>query len=148
MKRSYVYVVIFIFLVLVSCKDADRFVEPDYVLKKWARSIEKLNYKDYCKCEAYPKSLSVFRKMYKDYYIVDIMTIDIEDVKEEDVRKDHEKNPYLHRSLSFEGTLVKRKTKKSFQIIRGNAVFIRFLDGKQKKDGWKISNRTMVRINR
>ncbi|MDY6969418.1 MAG: hypothetical protein SVR08_12300 [Spirochaetota bacterium] len=135
-------------MMLLLCKDQDRFVKPNYVLKKWSRAIEKLDYKKYSQCEAYPKSKSVFREMYKDYYLVDIMTTDIEEADEKKIRMDLEGNSYIRGAVSFEATIVKRINKIPYQIIRGNADFIKFIDGKRKRDGWLISNRSLIRINR
>jgi hypothetical protein len=136
------------FALTITCKDRDRFAEPNYMLIKWAKSIQALNYRDYSSCEAYPKTEPVFREMYKDYFLTDVMTTAIEDADEKNKRNDQDGNAYLHRSVSFECNVVNRGTKKPYQIMRGDAVFIRFLDGKRAKDGWLISNRTLIRINR
>ncbi len=133
---------------LDSCKKEKKTPEPVYVLKKWGMALEELNYRLYCQCEAYPKDVSVFRDMYKDYYIVDIMAIEVEDEDKEDVRRDYKNDPYLYRAVTFEGTAVKRETKKPYQLIRGDAVFIKFLDGERKNDGWLMSNRTITRTNK
>ncbi len=135
-------------LMLISCKKDDKVPEPAYVLQKWAKSLEKLNYKKYSKCEAYPKAESVFREMYRDYYIIDIATIDVEDADEKEIRKNYKGDSFLHRAVSFEGTAVKRDSKKPYQLIRGDAVFVKFIDGKRKNDGWLMSNRTLTRINK
>ena len=86
--------------------------------------------------------------MCKDFYIVDIMTTEPEGEDEKNVRKDHNSNTFTYRTVSFEGAVVKRSTGKSYQLVRGDAVFIKFLDGKRIKDGWLISNRTMIRTDR
>ncbi len=135
-------------LMLSSCKKEEKIPEPVYVLQKWSKSLEKLDYKKYSKCEAYPKAERVFRDMYRDYYIIDITAIDVEDADEENVSKNYKGDSYIHRSVSFEGTAVKRDSKKPYQLIRGDAVFVKFIDGKRKKDGWLISNRTITRINK
>ena len=49
-----------------GCTKKERFAEPGYILKKWARAVKKLNYKVYRQCEAYPKNARVFYEMYKD----------------------------------------------------------------------------------
>ncbi|MDY6935483.1 MAG: hypothetical protein SVZ03_14815 [Spirochaetota bacterium] len=148
MTKISLFLVLSVFIIFESCKSEDRFVEPNYVLGRWAKSIEKLNYREYCRYEAYPKTESVFKKMYKDYYILDLMTTDIEEADEKNIRKDQEGNSYLHRALSFEGAVVNRSNKKPYQLLRGNAVFIRYIDGKRKRDGWLISNRTLMRIDK
>ena len=86
--------------------------------------------------------------MYRNYYFVDIMTTEIEDADDKNARKDQEGNSYLHRSLEFEGAIINRQTRKATGVIRGNAVFVKFLDGKRAKDGWLISNRTLIPVQR
>ena len=126
----------------------EKIPEPVYVLQKWADSIEKLDYRKYKECEAYPKDENVFRKMYGSYYMVDITAIEVDKLKEEDVRKNPAGESFIHRAVNFEGTAVKRETKKPYQVIRGDAVFVKFLDGNRKNDGWLMSNRTITRIDR
>lgn len=133
---------------VLSCGSQKKFVEPDYVLKKWSKAIRDLNYREYSACEAYPRSEAVFREMYKDYYIADLMVTDKEDVDEENVRKDREGKSYIHRSVSFEGAIVQRKANVPMQVLRGNAVFIKFIDGERSDEDWLISNRTFIRIDR
>lgn len=135
-------------LTITGCKREDRFIEPNIVLKKWAKSIEDLNYFEYNRYEANTKSEAVFREMYRDYYMVDLMATEVEDPDEKDVRKNGDGMKFIHRSVSFEGSLVNRATRKPYQVVRGDAVFVRFLEGKRRNDGWLISNRTLVRINR
>lgn len=134
--------------VVLSCGSQKKFVEPDYVLKKWSKAIRDLNYREYSACEAYPRSEAVFREMYKDYYIADLMVTDKEDVDEENVRKDRNGKSYIHRSVSFEGAIVQRKGNEPVQVLRGNAVFIKFIDGERSDEDWLISNRTFIRIDR
>jgi hypothetical protein len=133
---------------LDSCKSEKKIPEPVFVLKKWAKSIEELNYRLYTLCEAYPKDVAVFRDMYKDYYIIDLMALEVEDEDKEDIKRDYKNDPFLQRTVTFEGTAVKRDTKKSFQLIRGDAEFVKFLEGERKNDGWLMSNRTITRINK
>ena len=151
MKNFYLSILILVCMLVVSldsCKKEKKIPEPVYVLKKWEKALEELNYRVYCQCEAYPKDIAVFRDMYKDYYIVDLMVIAVEDEDKGDVRKDYKNDPYLYRGVTFEGTAVKRDTKKPYQLIRGDAVFIKFLEGERKNDGWLMSNRTIARINK
>ena len=151
MKKFYPSILIMISLMVISldsCKKEKKIPEPVFVLKKWGKALEELNYRLYCQCEAYPKDVSVFRDMYKEYYIIDLMAIEVEDEDKEDVRKDYNNNAYLYRAVSFEGTAVKRDTKKPYQLVRGDAVFIKFLDGERKNDGWLMSNRTITRTNK
>ncbi len=152
MKRNIVFYLTALagifFVTIISCKKEEKIPEPVYVLQKWAASIEKLDYNKYKECEAYPKDNNVFRKMYSSYYIVDMIAIDVDEAKEKDVRKNYKGDSFIHRSVNFEGTVVKRETKKPYQIIRGDAVFVKFLDGDRKNDGWLMSNRTLTRIDR
>ncbi|MCX7677707.1 MAG: hypothetical protein N2316_00660 [Spirochaetes bacterium] len=133
---------------VVQCKDESRFVEPNYVLQKWARAIQQLNYREYASCEAYPKEEAVFREMYREYYLAEIMTTEVDEISQSKELKDHEGNRYLRRTLEFEATIVKRNTGKPDGIVRGNADFIRYLEGKRAKDGWLLSNRTIIFVPR
>ena len=127
MKKTACLMIIAALAVVISCKDENRFVEPNFVLTKWAGSIQNLNYRDFASCEAFPKSEATFREMYRNYYFVDIMTTEIEDADDKNARKDQEGNSYLHRSLEFEGAIINRQTRKATGVIRGNAVFVKFL---------------------
>lgn len=144
----------FIILILLaaaffpSCKEKKKFVEPSFVLNRWGRAIQNLNYREYAMCEAYPKSEPVFREMYRDYYFSDIVTVRIEDPDRKNLREDYEGNRFMHCMVSFEAGVVKRSTAKQYRIVRGDAVFIKFMEGKRAKQGWLISNRTMVSVNR
>jgi len=135
-------------VVTLSCKDENRYVEPNYVLTRWAGALQNLNYREYAACEAYPKSEATFREMYRSYYVVDIMTTDIEDPDDRKVRTDQSGNRYLHRSLDFEGTIINRETRKASGVMRGNAVFVKFLDGRRSRDGWLLSNRMITHVPR
>lgn len=148
MKKIAVLFLIAMTFALVSCKGDKKIPEPAYVLQKWAKAIEKLDYQSYAKCEAYPKSDAVFRDMYKEYYITDIMTVQVDDPDENNISKDFEGNSFMHRSASFEASAVKRNTNKPYQLQRGEAVFVKFLDGKRYKDGWLLSSRTIININK
>ena len=135
-------------LLVLSCKKEKKVDEPSLVLQRWTKSINDLNYKNYSRCEAYPKDRAVFKEMYKHYYLVDLMTIEVGRPAKKDIRKDHNGNSFIQRPVSFEATSVKRSSKKPYQLIRGDVTFIKFLDGKRKKDGWLISNRTLLRIDK
>ncbi len=147
MKKSYVMFLVFC-IMLGGCGKKESFTEPGYVLQKWSKAIQNLDYDAYARCEAYPKSEEIFREMYRDYYFIDIMVTGMEDANEKDIRKDHDGNPFVFRSVSFEGSVVKRSTGKPYELLRGDAIFIRFIDGKRAKQGWIISNRTFVTIKR
>ncbi len=148
MKRALTGVLVLCVAAVFSCKEKPQYAEPNFVLQKWAKSIEQLNYPAYAACEAYPKSEQVFRDMYKDYYLVDMMTTDIEPESKDAARKDQEGASFVHRGINFEGTIMDRKTHRPSGIMRGNAVFIRFTEGKRRNDGWLMSNRTLIRIDR
>jgi hypothetical protein len=148
MRKIACYVLVVASCAVFSCGTQKKYTEPDYILKKWSKAIRDLNYRAYSACEAYPRSESVFKEMYKDYYIVDLMVTDKEGVDEDDVRKDPDGKSYIRRSISFEGTIVQRKNKEPVQVLRGNAIFIKFIDGQRADDDWLISNRTFIRIDR
>ena len=137
----------FLFL-FISCKKEKKFVEPEFILKKWTKSIKTFNYNEYKKYEAYPKSAPVFREIFSEYYMTDLMVTTIGDLDKKKVFKDHIGNSYIKRKISFESTEVKRKTGKPVHIIRGDVMFVKFIDGKRQDDGWLMSNRTIVRVKR
>ncbi len=146
--KKIVFAFIAIALVATGCKKAERTPEPALVISKWARAIQDQNYQGYTLCEAYPKSEAVFRDMYRDYYLTDLMVTSVEDADEKDIRKDQDGNPFMYRSLSFEASAVRRATGRPYQVVRGEAVFIKFTEGKMAARGWLMSNRTFITINR
>ncbi len=133
---------------VLSCKDESRFVEPNYVLRKWASAIQQLNYREYASCEANPKAEAVFREMYREYYLVDVMATDVDDVGSSREMKDPKGLRYLSRHLEFEAAIIQRKTAKPGGLIRGNVEFIKYIDGGRAKDGWLLSNRTLIHVPR
>jgi len=145
MKKLPALMMIF-FVLIPSCKKKEKFAEPEYMLKKWARSIEDLNYRDYASCEAYPKSEGVFIEMYREYYLRDVVITRIEDLDRKNVRKDPEGNNFHQRKVEFECREFKRSTGAPVKLIRGDVSFIRFLEGSGKKNGWLMWNRSLVRI--
>jgi len=148
MKRIVLPFILCVLVVWTGCKKQPQFAEPNFILQKWAQGIEKLDYRIYAACEAYPKSEPVFREMYGSYYLIDLMTTEVEEVKGDNVRKDQKGNSYLHRSVSFEGTIVDRRSRQPKGVMRGNAVFIRFVEGERKNDGWLMSNRMLIPVER
>lgn len=146
--KKYLIVMMVLVLMAGGCKKKEKFADPAHVMAKWAKSIQELNYRLYSQCEAYPKSEPVFREMYRDYYFTDMMVTSVEEPNPKDIRKDHEGITYIHCSVSFEGNVVTRKTGKPSQVVRGDAVFIKFNDGKRMENGWLLSNRTFITINR
>jgi hypothetical protein len=146
--KKYIILFFLLILVLFNCKKEDNFIEPANILNKWGRAIQELNYHKYAECEAYPKNDEVFKEMYKDYYITDLMVTSADNFDKKNIKQDYEGNEYIHRSVAFEGNVVKRSNGKPYQVLRGDAIFIKFQSGKRAKDGWLISNRTLVTINK
>ncbi|TAL33004.1 MAG: hypothetical protein EPN93_15170 [Spirochaetes bacterium] len=125
-----------------------KFAGPQQVLANWSRSIQDLNYAEYSRCEAYPRGADVFAEMYRDFYFTDMMVTSIEEPSESDVKTDYEGNAYIHCSLSFEAGVIKRGAAHPSQLARGDAVFIKFAEGKRAKQGWLMSNRTFITVDR
>ena len=146
MKKSLGILSILLIMGILSCKDEARFVEPNFVLTKWAGAIRNLNYRDFAACEAYPRGEATFREMYRHYYLTDVTATEVEPVDQEKIRTDHAGNRFLHRALDFEASMINRQTKNQTGVLRGNAVFVRFLDGKRAGDGWLLSNRTLIPV--
>jgi hypothetical protein len=140
--------IIVMLLFFPGCKTKEKFLVPYYMLKKWSRAIKDFNYKDYSECEANPKSFPVFREMYQEYYLTDINITRIEDFDEDNVRKDPEGNSYQYRLVEFECMEVKRKTERPVNHITGDLLFIKYSEGGRQKDGWLMSNRTLIRTER
>jgi len=147
MKKAAILALSFLIL-FISCKKEEKFAEPDFVLQKWSEAIKSQNYKNYKRYEANPKSPQVFREIYREFYFSDVFVVEIEDLDKEKIKEDHEGNPYLQRSVTFECTEVKRKTGKPVKLVRGNVLFIKYTEGKRKKEGWLMFNRTLTRMNR
>jgi|GEM_PF-256640 len=148
MKWIFCCMLVMLFCLFPSCRDQKKYIHPGAVLKRWAGAIRDLHYLEYSRCEAYPKNEAVFREMYRDYYIIDLMITDFEEVDEDAIKQDQDGNRFLQRSISFEGALVSRMTNKPEQILRGDALLVKFLDGERAKDDWLLWNRTLVRIDR
>ncbi len=151
MRVTYLYlfmVTMSILSILISCKDESRFVEPNYVLRKWASAIQQMNYREYAECEAHPKSEAVFREMYREYYLADLMATEVDDAGDAEEMKDAEGLRYARRHLEFEAAIVQRKTGTRNGLIRGSAEFIKYIDGRRAKEGWLLSNRTLIHVPR
>ena len=131
-----------------GCSKKEDLSQYDVLLRKWCRSLRDLNYANYRACEAHPKSAPVFQEMYRDYYFEDIMIVDIEDPDDENRKKDPEGNEFRYRGADFECSEVSRRTGRPTQVVRGNVLFVRYLEGPRKGDGRLLSNRTIVRIKR
>ncbi|OHD63655.1 MAG: hypothetical protein A2176_05855 [Spirochaetes bacterium RBG_13_51_14] len=146
--KKYMFLLLALPLLLVSCKKEKKFVEPEYVFATWARAIETMNYADYAACEAYPKSDGVFREMFRNTYYADLMATEVDKLDEKDVARDHEGNSYLKRNVRFECTEIRRVDRKPLRLLRGDVDFIKFVNGGREQQGWLMWNRKIVRIER
>ncbi len=133
-------------IALTSCKKEEKPAEPGFILDKWANATEKLDYRAYSSCEVNPKEVRVFAEMFRTYFIKDISIISVEKLDREDVRSNSAGHKYIKTDVSFSGIEISRKTKSPVQRLRGDVMFVKFLDGPKKDDGWLMFNRTLVRI--
>jgi hypothetical protein len=147
-KKIFISVAVIVVFAALSCTKKEKNPEPVYVLQRWAKAIEKLDYNSYSKCEAYPKSEGVFLEIYKDDYYNDLMVIDVEEPDNKNIRKDYKGNSYISRKAAFGAAAVKRGRGEPYQTVSGDVEFIKFSDGEKSKFGWLISNRTITRVNK
>jgi hypothetical protein len=147
-KKYIALYAVFAMLAGFSCKKEKKITEPEIVLQRWAKAIEHNDYHNYSRCEANPKSETVFREMFKDDYYSDLMVIELGEPDKKDIQKDFNGNEYIHRTLIFDGAVAKRGKRESYQNVRGDIMFIKYLDGNRNKDGWLIWNRTITRVNK
>ncbi len=147
MKKIFIISVLFICACFSSCKEEEKFTTPDYVLKKWSVSTKQLDYRSYSSCEANPVSIPVFREMFRTHYFGDMNVTGMDDYDAEDLKKDPDDMAYNHRLVRFECNQIDRRTNKTIQRIIGDVLFVKFIEGKNKKKGWIMSNRTMTRLN-
>jgi hypothetical protein len=145
-EKIYLMVLISILLLPQSCKKPD-LGHPALIMKKWESAVSKLDYREYCKIKAYPRGENVFREMYSDYYMTGMTVTAAGEVDENDVQRDYQDNRYVRRPVSFECNIVNRKNNRPYQLMRGDVVLIKFLDGKRPGDGWLISNMTIIRTD-
>ena len=131
---------------LYSCKEKERFAEPEIILNKWSKATETLNYEDYRKCEAYPREKAVFNEIYKDYYFSQVTVTKIEDLDKHDIKKDFEGNSFIKRNVFFQCAEFDRQTQKKRQSVKGEVFFIKFTDSAREKEGWLMANRTIIRF--
>jgi len=136
----------FFIVVFSSCSKKEKFVQPEYILNKWCKSIENLKYSSYKKYEAYPKSLSVFKEIYSTFFFKTPVIIKIDDLNEENIYIDSEKHSYIKRNVTFECTLHLRKNGKMARIIKGDVDFIKFVNSVRSSEGWLMSNRSLIHI--
>lgn len=137
-----------VILACAGCSKKEKDTELQKVLDRWARSTRELNYTEYEKSEAFPKSPPVFREMYRHYYLTDITVTHSDEADEAVVRKGPDGMDVMAREVSFKCTEVHRETKKPVNLVRGNVTLIRFTESERKKNGWLLWNRSLVRINR
>ena len=136
-----------VILLIGSCKKRDVFVDPAYIFLKWSSAVRNLNYNSYSECEAFPKDESVFRELYGDHYLSDLIIRDLGKFNEKDTKLDVDGYKYKFRSVYFECVRVKRKTGKPVQNMKGDVEFVNYIDGPKKDKGWLMFNRTIINTN-
>lgn len=146
MKKVLCLFIPLVFILSTGCKKEKRFNEAYYILGKWANSTRSLDYRAYQECEANPKAPSVFREMFSDRYYEAVEVTSISKLDEDDIRKDPDGRPFMHREVSFECREISRRTGRQLQAVKGDVLFIHFTQGPRKDDGWLMLNRTMIRI--
>ena len=131
-------------LAISSCKKKEIFLDPAYIFLKWSSAVKNLNYKDYSECEAYPKDESVFRELYGDYYLTDLIIRNLGKFDEKKTKIDASGYEYKFRSVYFECVRVNRKTGRHVQNMKGDVEFVNYVDGPKKNKGWLMFNRTII----
>ncbi len=147
MKKA-IYLALAVALAVISCKKEKKFAEPEYIFAKWTRAIERLNYKEYASCEAFPKEEPVFREIYRDYYYTDLMVTGVEKLDEKKIHKDPMGHAFISRNVQFECTEIRRSDRKPLMLLRGDVDFIRYIEGGRAAQGWLMWNRKIIRIER
>jgi hypothetical protein len=147
MKKA-IYLALAVALAVISCKKEKKFAEPEYIFAKWTRAIERLNYKEYASCEAFPKEEPVFREIYRDYYYTDLMVTEVEKLDEKKIHKDPMGHAFISRNVQFECTEIRRNDRKPLMLLRGDVDFIRYIEGGRAAQGWLMWNRKIIRIER
>jgi hypothetical protein len=147
MKKA-IYLALAVALAVISCKKEKKFAEPEYIFAKWTRAIERLNYKEYASCEAFPKEEPVFREIYRDYYYTDLMVTGVEKLDEKKIHKDPMGHAFISRNVQFECTEIRRNDRKPLMLLRGDVDFIRYIEGGRAAQGWLMWNRKIIRIER
>ncbi len=133
-------------ILLLSCRAKEKFLEPEFVLNKWAKATQTLNYTDYQKSEAFPKKPDVFREMYQEYYLADMSVGKIEDFDRKKIHKDIDGNQYYGRDVIFQCAEINRKIGKPVNLLKGSVIFIKYIDGPRKGESWLMMNRTLIRV--
>ena len=127
-----------------SCKKREIFLDPAYIFLKWSSAVKNLNYKEYSECEAFPKDEPVFRELYGDFYLADLIIRNLGKFNEKDTKIDAAGYEYKFRSVYFECVRIKRKTGQPVQNMKGDVEFINYIDGPKKNKGWLMFNRTII----
>jgi hypothetical protein len=143
-NRSLTLLLIFAFMLIVSCKEKKAFVDPVYVFMKWSGAVKNLNYREYSECEAYPKDENVFREQFKEYYFSDLLIRELGEFKEKDIKIDSAGYGYNLRKVYFECRRIERRTSRVVQNMKGDVEFVRFINGPGSDRGWLMSNRTII----
>jgi hypothetical protein len=147
MKKA-MYLSLAVALVVLSCKKEKKFAEPEYIFAKWTRAIERLNYREYASCEAFPKEEPVFREIYRDSYYVDLMVTGVDKLDEKKIHKEPNGDVFISRNVQFECTEIRRNDRRPLMLLRGDVDFIRYTGGSRAAQGWLMWNRKIIRIKR
>ena len=142
--KNIILLTVFILLVISSCKRNDIFVDPAYIFLKWSSAVRNLNYKAYSECEAFQKDEAVFRDLYGDYFIADLIIRNMGEFNSKDVKQDIVGYEYVHRRVYFECVRINRKTGRPVQNMKGDVEFINYIGGPKKDRGWLMFNRTII----
>ncbi len=141
-----ILLIVLLLLFVFSCKEKPLFVDPAYVLMKWADAVKNMNYREYSECEAFPKDFSVFNELYRNYYYTDFLINEMGRYSDKNIRTDSEGNSYNYRIIHFECFRIERKTGRAVENMKGDVEFIKYLESPKAERGWLMSNRTIVRI--
>ena len=146
MKFNVKITVLFIVPLLAagSCKNKELFLDPAYIFLKWSSAVKNLNYKEYSECEASPKDESVFKDMYGDFYLSDLVIRNIGEFNPKDTKQDIVGYEYMFRKVYFECVRINRKKGLPVQNMKGDVEFINYIDGPKKDRGWLMFNRTII----
>ncbi len=136
---------IFLLLAVFSCKK-EEFPEPEKVFKRWSTSLKSLNYAEYRACEAFPKEEGVFRDMYRITYYTDCTVREFEDIDNDKTKLDANGNSYQQKKVWFECAEVRRDTGRQVRALRGEVIFIKYLNGERTGHGWLMWNRSFYRM--
>jgi hypothetical protein len=139
MKKSVLAFVTLLLFAAGGCSHKKDYSSEQGLLNAWGSSIKNRDYSLYSKYEAYPKTIDQFNEIYKDYYISDIIVVDISSTS--DPLKNADDETYVKREASVSGYVVTRKDQKRYPF-NGK---IDLINLSSKKDVWTIANRIIVR---